>query len=102
VLGAWVLDDDGTIAVLHQFADAQIDGLRLHVRGVDLGPLVVIDVVGVRQCEAVERLAEIDVEESLLRAPAELLGVQSHLMGQHLLRRQLASGYRRHTRTSSS
>ncbi len=28
MLGAGILDDDGAVAVLHQFADAQIDGVR--------------------------------------------------------------------------
>ena len=91
MLGARILDDDGAVAVLHQLADAQIDGVRRHVGGVDLGPLVVVDVVGVGQREAVMRLVQIDIEEGLLRAAAELLGMQPHLVGQQLLRRQLAS-----------
>ena len=96
------LSDDGAVAVLHQLADAQIHGVRRHVGGVDLGALVVIDVVGVRQREAVLGLVEIEIEEDLLRAAAKLLGMQPHLVGEELLRRQLASRYLCHTRTSSS
>ena len=91
MLGAGILDDDGAVAVLHQLADAQIDGVRRHVGGVDLGPLVEVDIVGVRQREAVLRLVEIEIEEDLLRAAAKLLGMQPHLVGEQLLRRQLAS-----------
>ena len=91
MLGPRILDDDGAVAVLHQLADTQIDDFRLHVGGVDLGPLVEVDVVGGWQREAVMRLVQIDVEERLLRAAAELLGVQPHFMRQQLLRRQFAS-----------
>ena len=90
-LAPGILDDDGAVAVLHQLADAQIDDFRLHVGGVDLGPLVVVDVVGGWQREAVMGLVQIDVEEGLLRAAAELLGMQPHVMRQQLLRRQFAS-----------
>jgi hypothetical protein len=102
MLGAGILEDDGPVAVLHQLADAQIYGVRRHVGGVDLGALVVIDVVGVRQREAVLGLVEIEIEEDLLRAAAKLLGMQPHLVREELLCRQLASRYLCHTRTSSS
>src|SRR6185437_10247322 len=91
MLGPRILDGDGAETVLHQLADAQIDDFRLHLGGVDLGPIVVVDVVGGWQREAVMRLVQIDVEERLLRAAAELLGMQPHFMRQQLLRRQFAS-----------
>ena len=47
--------------------------------GVDLGALVEIDIEGVGQREAVRRLVEIEVEEDLMRAAFELLGMQPHL-----------------------
>ena len=90
-LAPGILDDDGAVAVLHQLADAQIDGVRRHVGGVDLGPLVVVDIVGIRQAKAVLRLVEVEIEEHLLRAAAKLLGMQPHIVRELLLRRQLAS-----------
>src|SRR5512134_105103 len=44
MLGAGIADDDGAVAVLHQFADAQVDGVGGEIRGVDLAALVEIDV----------------------------------------------------------
>jgi hypothetical protein len=44
VLGARVLHHDGAVAALHQVADLQVDLLGGQVGGVELGPLVEIDV----------------------------------------------------------
>ena len=102
MLGAGIPEHDGAVAILHQLADTRIDGVRRHVGGVDLGTLVVVDIVSVRQREPVLGLVEVEIEENLMRAAAKLLGMQPHLVGEELLRRQLASRYLCHTRTSSS
>ncbi len=56
------------------------------------------------QGEALMRVGKVEVEELSLRAPAELLGVHSHLMRETALLggRARCAGQRRHTRTSSS
>ena len=85
MLGPGVLQHDGAVALLHQLANAQIDGLGIHVGRVDLAALVEVDIEGVGQPEAVMGLGEIDVEELLLRAAGELLFMHAHLMGLELL-----------------
>src|SRR5262245_15002712 len=102
MLGAGIANLDRAIAVRHQFANAQIDGLGLEVAGVDLGALVEIDLEGVRQRKAVMPVGQIDVEEFLDRAAFELLGMQPHLVGAALLFAKLRSRYLCHTRISSS
>ena len=97
-------DDDGAVALGHQLADAEVDLFLRHVRRVDLGALVEVDVKGVGQREAAVLFVEVDVEELSLRAAAELLGVHAHLAGDALLLGGVSgrAAHLCHTRTSSS
>src|SRR5262245_6931494 len=63
MLGAGIADDDRAVAVRHQFANAQIDLLRRHVGGVDLCPLVEIDIVSIGQRVALRGLAQVEIED---------------------------------------
>ncbi len=94
MLGPRILDHDGAVALGHELADLQVDGLAVHLRGVELGALVEVDVEGVGIDEALLLLRR---EEHLLGAAAQLLGVHPHLMRDVIL-----AGHACHTRTSSS
>ena len=85
------------IAALHQIAELRVDLPGVEAFAVDLGALVEIDVERIGIAEAAAFLR--DVEEALLGAAAQTLGVHPHVMGEMLL---LGRGHARHTRTSSS
>src|SRR5690606_26285996 len=94
MLGTGIANDDGAVAIPHELADPQVDLSLRHVRCVDLGALVEIDVERIRVAETVGFRG---IEEHLLRAAAKLLGVHPHLVGDVLVRSHLC-----HTFTSSS
>ena len=94
--------DDRAVAVLHQAPQPEINRVRGENGGIDLGPLVEINIEDAGQREAVAGLAEVNVEEFLERAATELFGMHAHLMGQALLLRRRGPRQRCHTRTSSS
>ena len=81
------------MAFAHQLAELQVDGAAVHVRGVDFGALVVIDLEGAWIGEV---LVFFRGKKDLLGAPGQLLGVHSHFMRAMLLI------YTCHTRTSPS
>ena len=75
------ISEDDKKAYVQELKQKELDG-----RGVDLAALVEIHIERIGQAEAVMRLAQINVEEDLLRATGELLGVHAHFMGLALLR----------------
>ncbi|HET9596106.1 MAG TPA: hypothetical protein VFP65_11020 [Anaeromyxobacteraceae bacterium] len=77
MLGAGVLQHDRAVALGQQLADLVVYLGRRQLRGVELGALVEIDVERARIGEI---LLGIGLEEALLGAARETLGVHSHVM----------------------
>ena len=93
-----VLQNNGAEAPLDQIAQLRLlICAGLEPFAVDLGPLVEIDIRGIRIAIAAFCLG--DVKKALLGAAAQTLSVHSHVMGKMVL---LGRDYARHTRTSSS
>src|SRR5215469_8608332 len=105
MLGAGVLHDHRAVALAHQLAQLEVDLPAIQIGGVELRPLVEIDLEGVRIGEALLLHGR---EEALLGAPGKLLGMHPHLGGFgpecHSLSRLLKSAKRQlcQTRTSPS
>jgi hypothetical protein len=78
MLGAGILHHDGAVALAHEIADPEVDGLGVHLGHVDLGALVEVDIEGVRIREVLLFLRE---KEDLLGTARQLLRVHPHLVG---------------------